>query len=128
MKTLKIIAALVIGTVCSGFAQSEKLQSGDSMRVELERTVIYKELSQLRDSMNQSLLVLDARIKNANGTHKTKLQGAKKELAEYRNRVKTDLEEASLTAKNSWTNESVERIRLNTTATRKEYQRLKAMR
>jgi hypothetical protein len=128
MKTLRIIAALVIGTVCSGFAQSNRLQSGDSMRVELERTVIFKELSQLRDSINQSLQVLDARIRATKGAHKTKLEGAKKELAEYRNRVKLDLEEASLTAKNSWTNESVERIRLNTAATRKEYQRLKNVR
>jgi hypothetical protein len=127
MKTLRIIAALVVGTVCSGFAQSEKLQSGDSIRVELERTIIFKELTQLRDSMNQSLLVLDSRVRNAKGAHKIKLEGAKKELAEYRNRVKLDLEEASLTAKNSWTNESVERIRLNTSATRKEYQRLKTI-
>jgi hypothetical protein len=128
MKTLRIIAALVIGIVCSGFAQSDRLQSGDSARVETERTVIFKELSQLRDSMNQSLQMLDARIKNAKGAQKTKLEGAKKELFAYRNRVKLDLEEASLTAKNSWTYESVERIRMNTNATRKEYQRLKAIR
>ena len=127
MKTLTISIALVIGSFSLCLAQSEKLQSGDSIRVELERTIISNELIPLLDSINQSLKLFDSRIKRAPVSRKGKLENARKELAEYRNRIKLDLEETSLTAKNAWTHDSVDRIRANTVATRREYKRIRAI-
>lgn len=127
MKPLIISITIVICSfsLCQG--QSEKLQSGDSIRVELERTIISNELIQLRDSINQSLKLFDSRIKRAPASRKGKFENARKELVEYRNRVKLDLEEASLTAKNAWTQDSVDRIRANTVATRREYKRIRTI-
>ncbi len=127
MKTLTISIAIVIGSFSLCLAQSEKLQSGDSIRVELERTIISNELIPLLDSINQSLKLFDSRIKRAPVSRKGKLENARKELAEYRNRIKLDLEETSLTAKNAWTHDSVDRIRANTVATRREYKRIRAI-
>lgn len=124
MKTLTISITIVMCTCGFGFAQSKRLQSGDSIRVELERTTISKELTQLRDSIGQSLKIFDSRIKTARVSKREKLESARKELTEYQNRTKLDLEEISLTAQNSWRDESVKRIRANSTATRREYKRI----
>ncbi len=127
MKTLTISIAIVICSFSQCLAQSEKLQSGDSIRVELERTILSNELIPLLDSINQSLKLFDSHIKRAPVSRKGKLENARKELAEYRNRIKLDLEETSLTAKNAWTHDSVDRIRANTVATRREYKRIRAI-
>jgi hypothetical protein len=127
MKTLTASIALVICSFGFGYAQTEKLQSGDSIRVELQRRSIFKDLTQLRDSMNQSLKIFDSRIQKAPLSKKDKLESARKELIEYQNLVKLDLEETSLTAKNAWRNEYVERIKANTVITRREYKRIRAI-
>ena len=127
MKTIMISIALVICSSGLAFAQAQRLQSGDSIRVELERTTISKELTQLRDSINQSLKIFDSRIKKAGVSKREKLESARKELIEYQNRIKLDLEETSVTAQNAWRAESVERIRANTVATRREYKRIRTI-
>jgi len=125
MKTLSICIALLVCSLGLAFAQSERLQSGDSIRVALERTTISKELTQLRDSINQSLRILDSRIKKARVSTRTKLENARKELIEYQKRIKLDLEETVVTGQNAWREEAVKRIRANTTATRREYNRIR---
>lgn len=124
MKTLTISIAIVMCTCSFGFAQSKRLQSGDSIRVELERTTINKELTQLRDSIGQSLKIFESRIQKARVSKREKLESARKDLIEYQKRTKLDLEETLLTAQNSWSDESVKRIRANTAATRREYKRI----
>ncbi|CAN5418235.1 hypothetical protein BH10BAC4_BH10BAC4_17710 [soil metagenome] len=130
MKTLIISLSLVALSSSLIFSQppaSGRLELGDSAKVEAERAVISRELIQLRDSITLSIKQFDSRIKKAKADKKTILESAQNDLVEYRNRVKFDLQETSLTAEKAWTAQSVERIRTNTTATRREFNRIKKM-
>ena len=127
MKTLLICIALLICSLDLAFAQSERLQSGDSIRIALERTTLSKELTQLRDSINQSLKIFDSRIKKARAPKRVQLENARRELIEYQKRIKLDLEETSVTGQNAWREESVKRIQANTIATRREYKRIRTL-
>jgi hypothetical protein len=127
MKTLTLSIALVIGFSCIGFAQSEKLQSGDSIRVELQRAVISKELTQLRDSIANSLHVFDSLIEKSQGKKRDKLLSAKRELEHYQDLVKLDIEETNTTARKAWLEINVERMKANTVTTRREYKRIRAI-
>lgn len=107
------------------FCQKEKLQSGDSMRVALERKSISGELIHLRDSIQLSLISFDVRIKKAPSTLKAiQLSSARKELLGYQDKVKIDLEEVSQTSLNGWGTESVERLRTTMTDTRRQHKRI----
>jgi ribosomal protein L16 Arg81 hydroxylase len=124
MKTVSIFIAIILVACGFGFAQTERLQSGDSVRVELERKIISDEMTQLRDSISQSLKIFDLRIKKARVARRQKLESARKELTEYQNMIKLDLKETATTAQNAWSEDSVKRMRANTVATRREYKRI----
>jgi hypothetical protein len=126
MKTVLIFIALTACSLGFGYAQNGKLES-DSVKINIERAAISTELKLLRDSINETITQFDFNIKKAKVEKKDKLQSAQKDLVEYMNRVKSDLQETSLTAKNAWTVESVARIRTNTIATRHEYYRIRVM-
>ncbi|NOT76069.1 MAG: hypothetical protein HOP08_14175 [Cyclobacteriaceae bacterium] len=122
MKKTAILIFLTVGTL--GICSAQKMKS-DSVDINLERAAISKELMQLRDSINVTIKLIDIKIVKAPGDKKEKLETDQKELVEYRNRVKFDLQETSLTAKNAWTTASVDRIRTSTNSTRREYNRIR---
>ena len=127
-KDMKILVTLtILMTVFNYtiFGQKEKLQSGDSVRVALERESISQELIQLRDSIQLSLISFDVRLKKASSTlDAIQLSSARKELVGYQDKVKIDLEEVSQTSQNGWGKESVERLRTTMTATRRHHKRI----
>ncbi|MEJ0057003.1 MAG: hypothetical protein WDN75_15915 [Bacteroidota bacterium] len=126
---MRTITIFIIFSGCSigfCFAQNGKLES-DSVNINIQRSAISKELMLLRDSINLTITEFDFKIKNAKADKKVKLESAQKDLADYVSRVKSDLQETSLTAKNAWTVESVARIHTSTTATRREYYRIRSM-
>jgi len=126
MKTASIFITLLLCSVTVGFGQNGKMES-DSVKINIARSEISKELTLLRDSIKLTITEFDLKIKKATGDKKGKLESAQKDLGEYINRVSSDLQETSLTAKNAWTTESVERIRTSTSATRREYYRIRSM-
>ncbi len=119
---LFMVALLGFGT--AGFTQSGKLQSGDSVRIELERKSVSTELIDLRDSMALSIIAFDAKIKKSKPSKVEKLKSARKELAAYKDQLELDLKEVTQTSRNSWSKQSMERIQLSAQNTRREYKRI----
>ncbi len=124
IKSTLLFMVALLGLVTAGFAQSGKLQSGDSVRIELERTTVSKELIDLRDSMALSIIAFDAKVKKSKSSKVEKLKSARKELAAYKDQLDLDLKEIAQTGRNSWNKESIERIQLSTQNTRREYKRI----
>jgi hypothetical protein len=124
MKVLSITCILILVSIHVISAQKEKLQSGDSVRVALERESISNELTQLRDSIQLSLISFDVRIKKASTLKSSQLKAARKELQSYQDRVKVDLEEVSQTSQNGWGTESMERLRTTMAANRRHHKRI----
>lgn len=123
MKTL--LLCFLICSYIFAVGQTEKLQSGDSVRVALERTVAYNELIPLRDSVIQFLKIVKSQMRKSSIGKREVLEKSKKELIEFRTRINLDIKEISLTSQNGWTHKSIERIRASTLATRHEYNRLR---
>ena len=119
---LFMVALLGFGT--AGLSQSGKLQSGDSVRIELERKSVSTELIELRDSMALSIIAFDAKIKKSKPSKVEKLKSARKELAAYKDQLELDLKEVTQTSRNSWSKQSMERIQLSAQNTRREYKRI----
>jgi hypothetical protein len=122
MKAILLATTLVFCSCVSGFAQAS-----DSIKISLDRTTMLTELTQLRDSMNLSILSLDNKVKKGSALSREKAVNSRKELVVYRDLVKLDIEEAESTAPNSWTETSVERMKANMAATRREYKRLQTI-
>lgn len=127
MLVSKITRILTILLAVLGYkvvGQQEKLQSGDSMRVSLERKAITNELIQLRDSIQTSLNSFEGKIKNASPLKAVQLTSARKELLRYQDKVKIDLLEVYQTSQSGWGTESVERLRTTMETTRREHKRI----
>ncbi len=124
MKVLTLFMTMTLGSVGLSCAQELRLES-DSVEINIERAAITKELSQLRDSIKQTIKIFDSKIRKASANKKEKLESTQKDLIEYMNRVKSDLQETSLTARNAWTVDSASRIKVSTSATRREYYRIR---
>jgi hypothetical protein len=122
MKAILLASTLVLCSFCSGFAQA-----ADSIKISLDRAKMLTELTQLRDSMNLSILSLDSKVKKGTSLNREKAAKSRKELLMYRDLVKLDIEEAESTAPNSWTEAAMERMTANMIATRREYKRLQTI-
>jgi|GEM_PF-2700978 len=105
---------------------TDKLQLDEAARVDVQRSIVSKELTQLRDSIGFSIKVVEILSGKAKiVSQKTEYENVKASLLEYQKRVKSDLEETSLTARNAWTGESEKRIMISTNDTRREYNRIR---
>lgn len=122
MKAILLASTLVLCSFSSGFAQT-----ADSIKIALDRTKMFTELTQLRDSINLSILGFDNKVKKGTASKREKAANSRKELLVYRDRVNLDIEETESTAPNSWTEAAVERMKENMLATRREYKRLQAL-
>ena len=124
-----------MGSVACVVAQSETQHSGDSNRVARERETVSKELIQLRDSIQATLIAFEIKINKAAKAKTTKastvrtskLAKARKELVGYQDQVKLDLEEVYQTAQNGWTKQAVERLRAAMVDTRRHHQRISSL-
>lgn len=127
-----LLSTVLMMVSAAAVAQSEKLHSGDSNRVAMERETISKELIQLRDSIQFTLIAFEIKIKSGSKTKATKastvrtskLTKARKELVGYQDQVKLDLEEVYQTAQNAWTKAAIERVRATMVDTRRHHQRI----
>lgn len=127
MKTLTslvLVMALSIG-FCLGQAKVIETKK-DSVNVELERNLISIEQKQLRDSINQSLEVFNAKIKQVPASKKKKLEQARKDLLLNKEILQRDIDEVAITAQNAWTDENVKRLKINASQIRREYVRIRA--
>lgn len=122
MKSILITISIIIGSLNSGFAQQT-----DSIKIALNRAKILEELTQLRDSITHSLMSFDNHTNQGTAIRRVRLSNGRKELITYRDRVNLDIEETESTAQNSWTEESEKRMKVNMIATRREFNRLRAM-
>jgi hypothetical protein len=117
---LFLVITILISFCSTGIAQSQ-----DSVKVEIARSIVSKELIHLRDSMNVSLKKYDALINKVRSSKKKKLEIARRELVHYYDLVELDLEEAQTTAQNAWTVDATNRIRTNAFMIRREHTRLR---
>src|SRR5258707_9752518 len=102
MKTL-VFLFLALGSY-AGFSQNtERLQADDSARIEYERSTLLKELTELRDSINQSLNVFSRSIKKVSPKKDKQMKSASQDLGHYRDRLKLDIRQVQQTSKNAWT-------------------------
>lgn len=124
MKSILFSIAIVISICTVGLAQSAKLNSGDSIRIELERTAITTELIDLRDSISISIIAFDSKVKKSIPSEGVKLTAASKELTGYKGQLDLNIEEIVQTGRNSWNADSMARIQLATVNTRREYKRI----
>lgn len=132
MKVIVLSVVLILSSAFALVAQSEKLHSGDSNRVALEREIISKELIQLRDSIQLTLITFDIKIKDASkakarkaSTVRTsKLTKARHELAGYQDKVKLGLEEVYQTSQNGWSKAAIDRIRAVMADSRRNHYRI----
>jgi len=125
MKSI-LLVVVMLGFGELGFAR-EKPGAGDSVRVELERATLAKELIELRDSIGITIVAIDDKLKKTMPSAGAKLVSASKELKGYKDRVELDIEEVAQTASNSWNADAMERIQLSTAKTRREYNRICAL-
>jgi len=122
MKAILVSITLVICTIGPGFSQA-----ADSIKISLDRTKMFTELTQLRDSINLSILGFDNKVKKGNALKREKAANGRKELLVYRDRVNLDIEETESTAPNSWTEASMDRLKANMETTRREYKRIQVL-
>ncbi len=126
MKILVVFLFLTLGSL-AGFSQStERLQANDSARIELERTALLKELTGLRDSINQSLNIFSRSIRKTTPKKEKQMKNASQDLAHYRDRLKLDIQQVQLTAKNGWNVNNIKQIKNDAADIRKEHKRLLA--
>ena len=127
MKTL--IFSIAITTLSFGLSNAqttEKLQLDEDARVDVQRSIVSKQLLQLRDSIGISIRVADILLQKAKiEAQKVTYGNAKNELIEYQKRVISDLDETSLTSENAWTGESEKRLKLSLNDTRREHNRIR---
>lgn len=118
--TMKLFLITILMSVYSAsFTQSQ-----DSVKVEIVRNTVSEELTELRDSIKQSLQKYDARIEEVRPAQRKKLRADRKELVHLYDLVELDVVEASTTAQNAWTQDAISRIRTNTIMIRREHARL----
>jgi hypothetical protein len=126
MKTLSVFMLVFMCSVGFCFSQATQNIRQDSVIFEAERKIIAVQQIQLRDSINQSLSLVDTKIKNASPAKKKKLEQARKDLLLNKEVLQRYIDETGLTAKNSWTDENVERLKMNVDQVRREHRRLQS--
>ena len=126
---MKIFNALVFFVICSvSFCSAQSAQNidRDSANIELERQIISSQQIQLRDSINQSLALINTKINKTPSSKRKKLEQARKDLLLNKEIIQRDINEVGLTARNSWTDENLKRYKINVDQVRREHVRLRS--
>lgn len=122
--------SIILFFVAAGSALSQgtdKLQANDSARIELERKQLLKELTDLRDSINQSLNVFSRSIRKVSPKKDKQMKNASQNLGQFRDRLKMDIQQVQLTAQNAWRPNNLKTIRADVAEIRKEHRKMLAM-
>ncbi len=128
MKTSFLSILLFCVSAGSAFSQAtDKLPVSDSARIELERKQLLKELTDLRDSINQSLNVFSRSIRKVSPKKDKQMKNASQNLGQYRDRLKTDIQKVQLTTQNAWSPNNLKTIRADMTEIRKEHKKMLIM-
>lgn len=116
-----IVAMVLSSIVC--YSQTDRIQNRDSADIELERNVLSKSLIQIRDTINQTIRILDDKRMMVSPKAKHPIDKATRELLQHRDRIEKSIEEFVRTGKN-WNINSVTRIKNSIQDTRREYKRI----
>jgi hypothetical protein len=113
---------MVLCTVVS-YSQTDKIHKKDSVDITLEREVISKSLLQIRDTINQTIRILDDKRMIVSPKSKHPIDKATRELLHHRDRIEKSMEEFIRSDKN-WNTNSMMRIKNSIHDTRREYKRI----
>lgn len=128
MKTSFLLTALlVLSSTYSIYAQSEKLESGNVERIALERKNATESLTQLSDSLQSTISLLNEKVKKSSSAGYFKRKKARKELEAYQNQLKLSLEELNQTSENGWSKESVSKVEATIASIRISHKRIRKL-
>lgn len=124
MKSVRtiLIVAMALFAMAS-YSQTDRIQNKDSVDIALEREVISKSLIQIRDTINQTIRILDDKRMIVSPKSKHPIDKATRELLHHRDRIEKSIEEFVRSDKN-WNINSMMRIKNSIQDTRREYQRI----
>jgi hypothetical protein len=84
----------------------------DSLRIENERSTLSVQLVLLRDSINQTIVMIDQANKKSSAKTAEKLKALSKELNQNKEQLDKLVNELSTTSQNGWSDTKVKRIQL----------------
>jgi seryl-tRNA synthetase len=100
---------------------SAQLNYTDSLRIENERSILLAQFANLRDSIKQTIALIDQASKKSSPKTAEKLNSLAKELDQNREQLDRISNELSTTSQKGWSEADVKRIRLLEKAIRGHY-------
>lgn len=104
----------------SGYA-SAQANYVDSLKIENERSILFTQLILLRDSMEQTIEVIEQAKKNSSPKTTEKLKTLSKELTNNKEQLDKLRNELSSISQNGWSKARVKQIQLTEQSIRKYY-------
>ncbi len=118
-----IACALVLIPSSYSLAQ---VNYADSLRIENERSKLSTQLVQLRDSINQTIVMIDQANKKSSAKTAEKLKALSKDLNQNKEQLDKLVNELSTTSQKGWSETKVKRIQLTEQSIRRYYKAEKA--
>jgi hypothetical protein len=100
---------------------SAQVKYSDSLRIENDRSILSAQLVLLRDSIKETIAIVDQVSKKNLPKNAEKIKVLSKELKENKEQLDKIVDEISTTSQNSWSETSVKRIRLTAQSIRGYY-------
>jgi len=124
-----VILLLVVAVTCSRSPVSENNDStsaveADSIAFVEERLALGDELSELRDSITNTISIMEEKRSKSKEGEADKFGEAIGTLSLNKDKVERDLEEVNSTALKGWDNDDVERIRTTMEQVKTELERI----
>jgi hypothetical protein len=120
-----VIAALVFGSMTAYSQATDNVGIKDSLQVAMEREQLSTSLMQLRDSIVQSVQLLEARKPGMVSKAKRPVDKALKDLHASQKRVQKDLDELVAASKKGWNTDVATRLRASLNNVRREHNRIR---
>lgn len=121
-QTILIIAMALCSIVC--YCQTDRIRDRDSTDIVLERDVISKSLIEIRDTLNQTIRLLDDKRMMVSPKAKHPIDKATRELLQHRDRIEKNIEEIVRSSGKDWNTNSITRIKISIQDTRRDYKRI----
>lgn len=125
MKAAQTIWIVVAMTLCSAvsYSQADRMRR-DSVDIALERDVISKSLIEIRDTLNQTIRLLDDKRMMVSPKAKHPIDKATRELLQHRDRIEENIEDIVRSSGKGWNTNSMMRIKNSIQDTRRDYKRI----
>jgi hypothetical protein len=121
-QAILIVAMTLCSIMC--YSQANRIQDKDSTDIALERDVLSKSLIEIRDTINQTIRILDDKRMMVSPKAKHPIDKATRELLQHRDRIEKSIEEIVRSSGKGWSTNSMMRIKNSMQDTRREYQRI----